>query len=525
MFRHWLRFVQPLAVIFVVWTAVTTGLAQEAPEATKPPAEPAAAADAEAKAVAEAEKPAPPPAEAKEAPKPAPEAEAKPEPAAEPAKMAPEPKPDAEQPKEAAPAEPKEAPKPEPKAEPEPESPAKPAEKAAPKPEAEQPKEAAPAEPKEAPSPEPKAEPKPEPPAQPAQEAEPMPEAAADAGDPAGVFAAKLDEWKDALKELRRLRTEYRLATPGQVSEIQAKWGEAVARTEALIDPLRSAGVAAYRADPNADDELAVFLVKLVADDVARDDYEPAFELAKTLLDNGCTKQELFDPAARAAFATNDFDAAEAWFKKAQEAGTLSDASMKAIGEVASYREFWAEEQKIRQKEAAQDDLPRVRLSTNTGDIVIELFENEAPGAVGNFVSLVKQNFYDGLTFHRVLPGFMAQGGCPRGDGTGDAGYKIYCECHQDNYRKHFRGTLSMAHAGRDTGGSQFFLTFVPTSHLNGQHTAFGRVIEGMEVLAKLQRIDPQDTDAAPIADRIVTAEVIRDRGHEYQPRKVDTSR
>jgi cyclophilin family peptidyl-prolyl cis-trans isomerase len=156
-----------------------------------------------------------------------------------------------------------------------------------------------------------------------------------------------------------------------------------------------------------------------------------------------------------------------------------------------------------------------VRLETSKGDVVVELFENEAPQAVANFITLVKQGFYNDVAFHRVLPMFMAQGGDPRGDGSGGPGYAIRCECYQPNYRHHFRGSLSMAHAGRDTGGSQFFLTFVPTSHLDGKHTVFGRVIEGMDVLGELQKRDPQSPGAAT-PDKIIKAEVLRDRGHEY---------
>src|SRR5262249_42783381 len=157
------------------------------------------------------------------------------------------------------------------------------------------------------------------------------------------------------------------------------------------------------------------------------------------------------------------------------------------------------------------NDLPRVKLETTKGTIIIELFENEAPQTVGNFVSLVEKKFYDGLTFHRVLGGFMAQGGDPTGTGTGGPGYHILCECFKPEARQHCRGTLSMAHAGRDTGGSQFFLTFRPTTHLNGRHTAFGRVIEGMDVLAKLQRRDPQAANP-PEPDKIVKAKVLRKR-------------
>ena len=110
---------------------------------------------------------------------------------------------------------------------------------------------------------------------------------------------------------------------------------------------------------------------------------------------------------------------------------------------------------------------------------------------------------------------FMAQGGDPKGDGTGGPGYSIRCECYDPNYRHHFRGSLSMAHAGRDTGGSQFFLTFVPTPHLDGRHTVFGRVVEGMDVLGELEKRNPDAPGATP-PDKIIKAEVLRDRGHEY---------
>ncbi|MBI2826059.1 MAG: peptidylprolyl isomerase [Planctomycetia bacterium] len=167
--------------------------------------------------------------------------------------------------------------------------------------------------------------------------------------------------------------------------------------------------------------------------------------------------------------------------------------------------------------------MPRVLLQTSKGDIVLELFENEAPNTVANFVSLVEKGFYDGLSFHRVLPGFMAQGGDPKGDGSGGPGYTIACECYTPNHRQHFRGSLSMAHAGKDTGGSQFFLTFVPTPHLDeaqAPHTVFGRVIEGMDVLTALTRRDPTKQNQ-PDADKIIKATVLRKRDHAYEPKTV----
>jgi peptidyl-prolyl cis-trans isomerase B (cyclophilin B) len=123
-------------------------------------------------------------------------------------------------------------------------------------------------------------------------------------------------------------------------------------------------------------------------------------------------------------------------------------------------------------------------IETDKGDIVLELFENDAPRTVANFEKLIKQGFYNGLNFHRVIPDFVIQGGCPKGDGTGGPGYTIKCEI---NTRKHTKGALSMAHAGKDTGGSQFFITHSPQSHLDGMHTVFGKVIEGMDVVYNIK--------------------------------------
>ncbi|CAM3714410.1 peptidylprolyl isomerase [Alkalicoccus chagannorensis] len=124
------------------------------------------------------------------------------------------------------------------------------------------------------------------------------------------------------------------------------------------------------------------------------------------------------------------------------------------------------------------------------GEVIkIEFFPEAAPGTVENFETLAGKDFYDGLTFHRVIPGFVAQGGCPNGTGTGGPGYTIKCET-DGNPHKHQKGTLSMAHAGKDTGGSQFFLVLEPQPHLDGVHTVFGQVTEGLESLDRIQAGD-----------------------------------
>jgi cyclophilin family peptidyl-prolyl cis-trans isomerase len=169
----------------------------------------------------------------------------------------------------------------------------------------------------------------------------------------------------------------------------------------------------------------------------------------------------------------------------------------------------------------AAEDRPQVLFKTTKGEILIELFEDEAPNTVANFISLVERKYYDGLTFHRVLDGFMAQGGCPDGTGRGGPGYRIACECDLPNAAKHVRGSLSMAHAGRDTGGSQFFITFGETSHLDGRHTVFGQVVRGMDVVDQFQKIDPSRPQPGVAPDKILEARVVRKRDHAYQPKKV----
>lgn len=135
------------------------------------------------------------------------------------------------------------------------------------------------------------------------------------------------------------------------------------------------------------------------------------------------------------------------------------------------------------------DSLKHAVISTEHGDIKLDLFPQDAPQTVLNFASLANSGFYDGLIFHRVIPGFMAQGGCPNGSGTGGPGYSIRCEL-ENNPNKHKRGALSMAHAGRDTGGSQFFICFVPCPHLDGQHTVFGQINDknGFSVLDSISQ-------------------------------------
>jgi cyclophilin family peptidyl-prolyl cis-trans isomerase len=139
---------------------------------------------------------------------------------------------------------------------------------------------------------------------------------------------------------------------------------------------------------------------------------------------------------------------------------------------------------------------PTVTVRTTLGDVRIELFRDRAPKTVENFLTLTKKGFYTGLAFHRVIPGFMIQGGCPRGDGTGGPGYSIPDEI-SSALRHDGPGVLSMANAGPNTGGSQFFITLAATPWLDGKHAVFGRVRGGQDVVEKIAAV-PRDGNDRP---------------------------
>jgi cyclophilin family peptidyl-prolyl cis-trans isomerase len=340
-----------------------------------------------------------------------------------------------------------------------------------------------------------------------------------DAKATAAEFDKVFGEFKQVLSKLRSLQGKFQLAPESERPAIMAQFEALLDEGKQIAPRLLTAAKAAFRAAPKASPAAAQYLLTNIIEADQNDNYEPALELSKLLIDGGYGDKSLYNYAGLAAFGSNEFDLAKQWLTAADEAKTLGKVGTQDLGFVDEYQKLWPEEQKIRAEEAKADDLPRVRLTTSKGDIVIELFENEAPIATASFISLVEKHFYDGVPFHRVIAGFMAQGGDPTGSGKGGPGYTIPCECYQPNHRSHFAGSLSMAHGGKDTGGSQFFLTFVPTPHLNGKHTVFGRVIEGMDVLSKLERVEA-DKRGSPPPDKILTATVIRKRDHAYEPTK-----
>lgn len=343
--------------------------------------------------------------------------------------------------------------------------------------------------------------------------------AAADTVKARAEFEAAAKAMKELVAELAVLQAQYHQPKADKAA-VEAAFTKTAAQAKETSERLEKAAMTLAIADPS-NAEARQMTGAAVAGALRADAPEVALEKATALEQAGVSDGDVFATAAAASLVLSRLDEAAAWLAKAEAAGARKDRLAELAEAIDRNRPKVEAELAARKADAAADDLPRVKLSTSVGDVVVELFENEAPNTVANFLSLVEKGFYDGTPFHRVIGGFMAQGGDPTGTGGGGPGYTIACEVDAPGARKHFRGTLSMAHAGRDTGGSQFFLTFVPTDHLDGKHTVFGRVIEGFDVLPKIMRTaDEQGRTVTGVeADRIVKAEVLRKRNHDYVPR------
>lgn len=357
------------------------------------------------------------------------------------------------------------------------------------------------------------------------------PDRSAHAADPAADARAEFDQtyaqFKDILQKATDIQDRFPAASPTDRLKLADQFNELVRQGELLRPKLKKLAENAFIANPK-DKELGEMLNAILSGAIGTDSYEEALPLAKLLIDHGYPEPKLNFYAGVSAFDICDFDAADKYLRAAQAAGTLDESGKHILDLIPAERTKWEREQKLRAAEAKADNLPRVELTIGDasghekGKVVVELFENEAPNTVANFISLIEQQKYDGLVFHRVLSGFMAQGGDPKGDGTGGPGYHIKDECNLPDHRDHFRGSLSMAHSSEpNSNGSQFFICYRPTDHLDGLHTVFGRVIEGMDVVDHLQRVNPEEPNPSIRPDKILKAKVLRKREHTYEPQKL----
>ncbi len=274
-------------------------------------------------------------------------------------------------------------------------------------------------------------------------------------------------------------------------------------------------------------DETLLRMVKSIAQDLfIQERMERCYHISKKLLQFTPDDDDVLLLWGGSALVTNRFDEAE---KFRLELGSLISGLPENIrylyeSDLTELRTQFAKEQEKRDAEAKANDLPRVLIRTTKGDIVVELFENEAPNTVGNFIFLVETGYYNReLPFHRVISGFVAQGA---EDKTGQPYYTIFDEHGSPNDRPHFTYTLAMARMEQaNTAAAEFYITFCPLLGLNQRYTTFGRVIEGFDVVDCLNRTAKRDKDGQEkpvkdvVTDKILLAKVLRKRPHEYRPK------
>lgn len=334
-----------------------------------------------------------------------------------------------------------------------------------------------------------------------------------------GVFKEVTDRLRAALTEQRSLSVRYLNGEEKTRKEYRAYQAKRLEVRDlmnetylAALDLIRISG------DPEAATFLATWTQNRLANDVYTKD---TLEASTRLIDGGSKLTILFKAAARSAVTVGDFDLAKRLFEFIDDE-QLEDADKTLEFLLDQYKEQFLVEQEIRKREEERDDLPRVKLVTTQGDVVLELFLDQAPSTVSHFIGLVEEKFYDELDFHQVIDHILALTGDPSGVGTGNAGKYLLDEHVRADARPALRGSLLMAKIPQGDSGqfvpnsasSQFAILFLPMLSATENQTVFGRVIEGMDAVSRLRRVDPNKEkkkgEIIMPPDRIIEATVIR---------------
>lgn len=346
-------------------------------------------------------------------------------------------------------------------------------------------------------------------------------------------FKKATDELREHLKKMREVMVLYNVGDIAEDSKWKQDWISLAESGAALHRRFVHEALREYLMDPKSKKTLEQMLFKILKRNVEADRFEGMTEVAQALVDNNFPDPETLVHLTVSAFAENQLEAAKPALSQLIQKGMASAQLIEKHQNFESHEQEWQAELDARKRDAEGEPLPRVLIKTTKGNMEVELFENDAPETVANFLSLVETGYYENVTWHRVLQHFMAQTGCQVGDGTGGPGYMIYSEASKPTARKFYRGTLGLALAqeneGSDpipnSGGSQFFITFLPVAELNGSYTAFGRVTQGIEVLANIAKVNPDEKEdkSKPKLppDEIIEIEVLNKRDHEYTFNKV----
>jgi cyclophilin family peptidyl-prolyl cis-trans isomerase len=347
-----------------------------------------------------------------------------------------------------------------------------------------------------------------------------------------GEFDRTLAAWRNEMGKIQEAGMQFFHAeTLGDSHRWKEEYQQRLAAGVEKFNRFLPAAIKLIEQAPSLDLEMAELAIRIQRRLFESGRLDKSFEIGEKILAQYPEKDPAIEYTKRAALLSNRF----AEFSKyraftEQEVKGLTDQEKKLLQIAQPLADGFARESKLRKDEELADDLPRVEFVTTKGPFVIELFENQAPQTVANFVSLVESQFYDDLLFHPVVNSVVAQTGYLNNDGkTKTVDYQIYDEHHREDARWHFRGSVGMVQSPNMTNsaGAQFYIGRAPLIGLNGNSTVFGRVISGMDNvdrLANTVKITKEKQEPIPNVqfDSIISTRVVRKRPHPYEPRKVE---
>jgi cyclophilin family peptidyl-prolyl cis-trans isomerase len=342
------------------------------------------------------------------------------------------------------------------------------------------------------------------------------------------------DEFRLATAEFAEMQARLQFRFDNSDSEsLKTKWVEKLKNNHEKMIAWRNRGAELYASDPERYEPVGWLLREMLIADAAVDRLDHWAPAAKALLAaERLVTDEVLLNAGYVGFAACDWELTEMAWAPLGRAGKLSVIESRIMQELPNLKASWAKEQERRREDASKNN-PRVEFVTTKGTIVIELFEDDAPEAVNSFVFLVEKGYYDRKPIFLVRQHWLAQTGCEKGDGKGTAGYTIPLEATLPNHRKHFRGSLGIPLAMNtetgdidpNSGGAQFYFSFLPLPPFDGKHTVFGRIVDGIETLGWFKTVnltdeeERKDTSIRP--DLVVKARVLNKRDHPYRPTPV----
>ncbi len=361
-----------------------------------------------------------------------------------------------------------------------------------------------------------------------------------DAGDipedeksPAAMAYRKaVEDLRQFLKDSRRVIVEFHVSDSPASDIHLKKWLDVCEEGHRKMVAARKAEINLFKSNPAKFKGIGDMLFYFAKKDIEADRCEGTLEVMQALIDGGYEGKGLYHMAGYAAFVSNEYELASDYWKKSSVMGM--DVPQQMLATLDTQAVKWKEELAKREKETLADDLPRVEVLTTKGVLEIELFEDDAPETVNNFIYLVEKGHYNAKPIFRVIEHLVAQTGCERGDGTGTPGYSIKGEGPLPGHRNHFRGSVGLALGANpetnqpdlNSGSAQFYMCFTPYPQFDGSYCVFGRVIKGFEALGNFNRVDMSNKEEAKKSDvnpdAVVRIRVLRKRNHEYRPTPVE---